>query len=134
MRHAWRTAHRVILNMKKNMLLFSLMLALQHISVAQNNNIDSLRAILKTAGEDTVKVNIMSLLSYELLNSNTDSAIYYAKQIKDLAEKLNYSKGITAAYFRLGQAYNNLGNYGESQSYLSKALERSTDKSTTAKM
>jgi class 3 adenylate cyclase/Flp pilus assembly protein TadD len=120
--------------MKKNILLFSLVVALQHISAAQNNTIDSLRAILKTAGEDTVKVNAMSLLAYELLNSNTDSAIYYANQVKNLAEKLHYSKGITSAYYRLGQAYNNLGNYGESQSYLSKALELSTDKSTTAKI
>jgi adenylate cyclase len=120
--------------MRKSILLFSLMFVLQHSSTAQSNAIDSLRAILKTADEDTAKVNILNALSYELLYSNTDSAIYYATLAKKLSEELNYSKGAASAYLRLGQAYNNLGSYNESQSYLSKALEFSTDKITTAKI
>ena len=118
--------------MKKLMLPFCLMLAVQYISVAQNTAIDSLQAILKTAGEDTNKVNALNLLSYELLYSDTDTTIYYANLAKDLSEKLGYSKGTAAAYLRLGQAYNNLGSYDLSQSFLSKALTFSTVKRTTA--
>ena len=128
------TAHRVILNMKKSILLFSLMFALLHISAAQNNTIDSLQAILKTAGQDTNKVNILNTLSYVLLYSNTDTTIYYATLAKNLSEKLNYSRGTASAYLRLGQAYNNLGSYDQSQLFLSKALAFSTDKLTTAKI
>jgi adenylate cyclase len=120
--------------MRKNILLLTLIFALQHFSFAQDGKIDSLRAILKTAGEDTNKVNILNALSYEVLYSSTDTAIYYATLAKNLSEELNYSKGAASAYLRLGQAYNNLGSYGESQSYLSKALEYSTDKITTAKI
>src|ERR1041385_1761431 len=120
--------------MKKNIFLFTLLFALQHFSVAQNSVIDSLQSKLKVAAADTNKANILSVLSYEILNSNTDSAIYYARELKNLSEELNYPKGITSAYFRLGQAYNNLGNYDSSQTYLSKALAMSTDKSTTAKI
>ena len=120
--------------MKKSILLFCLLSVLQQLSTAQDRTIDSLHARIKNAGEDTIKANSMSRLAYELLNSKTDSAIYYANQVKILSEKLQYSKGITSAYYRLGQAYNNLGDYGQSQSYLAKALELSTDKSATAKI
>lgn len=120
--------------MKNKIFLLSLMLALQHFCAAQNNTIDSLQAILKTSGEDTHRVNILNTLSYELLYSNTDTTIYYATIAKNLSEKLNYSKGTASAYLRLGQAYNNLGNYDQSQLFLSKALAYSTDKLTTAKI
>lgn len=120
--------------MKKYILFFTLMLVLLHISAAQNNTIDSLQSILKTAGQDTNRVNILNALSYELLYSNTDTTIYYATQAKNLAGKLNYSRGIASAYLRLGQAYNSLGSYDQSQLFLSKALEFSTDKLTTAKI
>jgi adenylate cyclase len=120
--------------MKKSILLFSLMFALLTISAAQSNTIDSLQAILKTARQDTNTVNILNTLSYELLYSNTDTTIYYATLAKNLAEKLNYSRGAASAYLRLGQAYNNLGSYDKSQLFLSKALAFSTDKLTTAKI
>src|SRR3954470_10064896 len=120
--------------MKKSILLFTLMFALQHISAAQSNTIDSLQAILKTAEQDTNKVNILNTLSYELLYSNTDTTIYYATLAKNLSEKLNYSRGTASAYLRLGQAYNNLGSYDQSQLFLSKALAFSTDKLTAAKI
>lgn len=108
--------------------------ALQLISAAQNNRIDSLRSMLKSAGEDTNKVNILNALSYELLYSNSDTTIYYATLAKNLSEKLNYTRGTASAYLRLGQAYNNLGSYDQSQLFLSKALAFSTDKLTTAKI
>ena len=127
-----QTAHRAIPNMKKRTLLFSLMLALLQIPAAQNHTIDSLQAILQTAGQDTNKVNTLNILSYELLYSNTDTTIYYANLAKDLSEKLNYAKGAASAYLRLGQAYNNLGSYDQSQLFLSKALTYSTEKRITA--
>ncbi len=77
--------------MKKSILLFSLMIAVQHLSVAQTRTIDSLRAALKTAGQDTNKVNILNALSYELLYSNTDTTIYYANLANSEAGKINVS-------------------------------------------
>jgi adenylate cyclase len=118
--------------MQKSILIFFLVIALQHICAGQNKKIDSLQTILRTAGEDTNKVNALNILSYELLYSNTDTTIHYSIIARDLSEKLNYSKGLASAYLRLGQAYNNLGSYDQSQAYLSKALTYSTEKSTTA--
>ena len=122
-----------MLNMKKSIFLFCLV-ALQLIAAAQSHTIDSLRLQLKTAKEDTNKVNILNTLSYELLYSNTDTTILLANQAKNLAEKLKYQKGVASAYLRLGQAYNNLGSYEESQENLFKALSHSTDPLTTAKI
>jgi adenylate cyclase len=120
--------------MKKSIFLFCVLFSFQGIATAQSNKIDSLRALLRTAGEDTNKVNILNLLSYEILYSNTDTALYYTKLAKDLAEKLNYRKGIASVYLRLGQIYNNLGSYDQSQAYLTTGLTYSTDKLITAKI
>src|SRR5690349_3948031 len=120
--------------MKKCFILFILLSAANHFSSAQNKTIDSLQAILLTAKEDTNKVNVLNALSYELLYSNTDTTIYYATLARELSEKLNYTRGIASAYLRLGQAYNNLGSYPESQAYLNKGLQVGADKLTSAKI
>lgn len=126
--------HSLLPGMKKYLFLLCLLVAWQQRAIAQSHSIDSLHTLLKNAGEDTSKVNILNTLSYELLYSNTDTTILLATQAKNLAEKLKYQKGVASAFLRLGQAYNNLGSYEESQENLSKALALSTDKSTTAKI
>jgi tetratricopeptide (TPR) repeat protein len=121
-------------NMKKILVLFVLGTLFLSSTSAQNSKIDSLQSALKNAKEDTNKVNILNLLSYELLYSDVDTTIHYANLAKELARKLNHTRGEAAAYLRLGQAYNNLGSYDQSQAALLKALSISTDKSTTAKI
>lgn len=101
---------------------------------AQKNVIDSLQEVLKTSKEDTNKVNVLNALSYELLYSDIDTTLYYTRLAIDLSEKLNYPSGLASAFLRLGQAYNNLGSYDESQIHLTKALVFSKDKLTTAKI
>jgi adenylate cyclase len=122
------------MDFKKIIFLPCFLILSAHFSFAQTEKIDSLRSVLKIADDDTNKVNILNTLSYELLYSNTDTTIYLATQAKELAQQLNYPKGIASAYLRLGQAYNNLGSYQQSQSNLTKGLEYSTDKITTAKI
>jgi adenylate cyclase len=120
--------------MKKCILLFNLLLVLQFIGLADTSKTDSLLSVLKSGSDDTNKVNSLNTLSYELLYGNADTAITLSIQAKDLAEKLNFSRGIASAYLRLGQAYNNKGNYEQSQLYLTKGLEYSRDKLITAKL
>lgn len=125
------TTKRILKKTLRIVLAFTMMLTT---AAAQTNTVDSLLSILKTAGEDTARVNTLNLLSYELLYGNADTAIHLSTQAKALAEKLNYTDGLAKAYLRLGQAYNNLGSYDQSQFFLSKALAVSTDKLTTAKI
>lgn len=81
---------------------------------AQQNVIDSLQAVLKTAKEDTNKVNTLNKLSWELTNiGDYEKAILQANKAKDLATTLHFKKGIANAYSKIGVVNDNQGNYPE---------------------
>ena len=54
----------------------------------QENSIDSLHTILQIQKEDSMKVKALLDLSKAYLNISSDTAIIYALQAKDLAEKI----------------------------------------------
>jgi tetratricopeptide (TPR) repeat protein len=78
----------------------------------QSRTIDSLQTILKTAKEDTNKVNTLNLLGIELkFSGNNEKALNYYNQEKQLSEKLVYKKGIADSYINIGIVYSHQGNY-----------------------
>ena len=82
------------------------------ILVAQQNKIDSLQQVLKTAKEDTNRINTLNLLGRELfLAANYEKATNYSNSAKQLAEKLNYKKGIAVAYNNMGNINMSEGDY-----------------------
>lgn len=85
--------------------LSSLLLLLFDAAVkAQISKVDSLKNVLHRSKEDTGKVNTLNLLSRQVfLKANYDTALYYAKQAKELAKKKNFGRGA-------GSALNNIGN------------------------
>lgn len=88
---------------------------------AQKNPIDSLKNLLKTLRENTDKVNILYQLSEE---SNDDrDVLNYASQSMQLAEKLNYKKGIADASNNVGYAYMNLGDIPKALEYYHRSLK-----------
>ena len=81
---------------------------------AQNKQIDSLLSILKTAKEDTGKVNLLNMLSQHLWRAAEYSrAIEYAADALSLGEKLRFNPGIANAYYNIGVTYWYRGNYTE---------------------
>lgn len=71
--------------------------------ISQTRETDSIVKILKTAKEDTSKVNLSVLLSKKLHNiGELDASLQYAKNARDLAIKLNFKKGEAKAYNRIG--------------------------------
>ncbi len=85
--------------------------------------IDSLQKVLKTAKEDTNKVNILNKLSWELLNNNNpQQALNYAQKALGLAIKISNKKGIAFAYENIGFSYECQKNYNMSLKYHFKAL------------
>ena len=85
-------------------------------SKAQNNQlIDSLQRTLSTAA-DTIKLRILSDLSWELKNSNKTKALEYAKQELALASSLKIPKAIA-------QGYNDVGIIYYQRGEMDKALE-----------
>jgi tetratricopeptide (TPR) repeat protein len=105
--------------MKKLFLIITLIfiIPLDNNAFAQQNKMDSLIILLKTAKEDTNKVNILNLLSDELCNIGlNDSAIRYANQAILLANSINgkvWLKGAADGYSNLALVYYHQGNYPE---------------------
>ena len=82
--------------------------------IAQSKQIDSLKQLLKTAKEDTNRVNSLNELSKKLNQvGNSDSSLLIANEAKALAEKIKFKKGIGLAYHNTGNVYNNQANYKE---------------------
>jgi len=79
---------------------------------SQQPKIDSLTIVLRTAQEDTHKINALNTLSRELLKSgNYDTALLYAERAKKLAESVRFKKGTADAYHQIGSACYIQGNY-----------------------
>jgi len=85
-----------------------------YLCFSQSREIDSLINILKSAKEDTNKVNYLNDLGRLLmLNSDFDAALVQAQRAKTLSETLNYKKGIANSYNNLGNIANDRGNYSD---------------------
>jgi len=95
--------------------LLTLFLGIVFSAQAQNQNkIDSLMNALKTAKEDTNKVNTLNTLSKEdWQTSYYEEAKKYAEEALQLSEKIKYKKGIANASHNMGTAYDYQGNYPE---------------------
>jgi adenylate cyclase len=82
------------------------------LSCAQDKT-DSLITVLKTAPQDTNRVNILLDISKNLYDTRPTEAIDYANQAKALSATLNYPKGTGYALKYIGLAYYAQGNYPE---------------------
>jgi len=87
---------------------------------AQNTKINSLQNLLRIAKEDTNKVNILYEISEECAE---EDILKYAVPALQLAEKLNYKKGIADASNNIGYAYGGLGNLSQALEYYHKSLK-----------
>ncbi len=95
---------------------------------AQNPTIDSLRSLLKHDKIDSIRVNHLIDISWELQYSNPDSSIIFANQALDIlsnSKNIPESKrqlGIGACFHQLGQFYRLIGDYRRSLDFDFKAL------------
>src|ERR1035437_3505268 len=84
-------------------ILFGMAFCFCHLTLlAQNKNIDSLLTLLKTDKADTNKVIHLLNLADKYSNQNSDSAIFFAEQSKNIAEKLNNKKFVADALSAIG--------------------------------
>ncbi|MCB0517585.1 MAG: tetratricopeptide repeat protein [Lewinellaceae bacterium] len=88
--------------------LFTLFLSAAHVAA---NTLDSLKTVLKTQAADTNKVKTLLDISSQLWRSAPDSAISYAGQASDLAEKTDYLSGKALALKNIGLAHYVKGDY-----------------------
>ena len=75
-------------------------------ATSQSPKIDSLKRIVRTLGEDTVKVNTLNRISDRLWRiGEYDSSFAYANRAEVLAQKLEYKLGIVQACTNIGSNY-----------------------------
>lgn len=78
----------------------------------QSPKIDSLRTMVATGPDDTLKVKKLNSLVWQLKNAGEyQEAFKYAAQSKDLAEKLKFKRGLADMHLNLGVLYKHTGNY-----------------------
>src|SRR6185436_12830089 len=90
---------------------------------AQDAKIDSLKALLKTVNEDTIRVNILLDLGKRLYSLEPDEAIRLGNQANDLAQKSDFKKGVAYALKNIGLAYYTKGKYSETLLYWKQYLK-----------
>jgi len=106
---------------KKNFFLIFFVL-LQLNSRAQDSYTDSLKQAIKTANDDTSKVNSLLLLCKKYFSSDPQLSKEIAGEAKELSVKLGYKKGLAFALKNIGIANYQQGNYIETLDYWFQAL------------
>lgn len=111
--------------MKKILILLLIIAScsLRTISAQNENTADSLKNELKAYKQDTVAAKILLKLSTYYLDTNLDTAFYYANQSLLLSEQIAYKKGIGSAYQSLGWITHQKGDYLAAIELNKKALE-----------
>ena len=117
-------------------LCFLLLFVTPGLKSEKNNKVDSLENLLKSQDIDnTSRVNLLNEIAFEVYLTNKDKALKYATASGELAEKLNYKKGIAESMWLLGLTT------GKSNSHLAidyvvkavKIAEANSSKSSVAK-
>ena len=90
--------------------------------VGQISKLDSLKALIETAVEDTNKVNtLIAICQLEYRQTPVD-AVFYGLEALDLSEKLNYQKGKALANKFIGLGYYFQGDYWETINHWQQSL------------
>ena len=109
--------------MKKWLSLFAIFYLLSISAVhSQSSLIDSLKVVVLTSEDDTVKVQNLILLSENLAGTDNKNAIYYASRARNLAVTLDYQPGRAKALKWIGIGYYFQGDYVETTNYWEEAL------------
>lgn len=92
-------------------ILYIIIVLIANISFSQNNEIDSLKAILETAKSDSNKVNTLITLSSNFYRTSPSEAIRYGTTAWELAEQIYFTKGVGYALKSIGMGHYFQGNY-----------------------
>lgn len=85
------------------------------------NQLDSLTSLLNKS-KDSTKVDLLNKICWEYIYNEPQKALYFAKQAKQLAGKLNYLKGLADANTRIGIVYDVTSKYDSAIYYYNQSL------------
>src|SRR5688572_5705844 len=92
------------------------------VSTAQQNFIDSLKKIISTTENDTLKLAVLRNMARIYSEINPDSAFNYAENSLSIARRLNLKLEEVSALREMGYALMNMGNYPRSLQAVLSAL------------
>ncbi len=75
--------------------------------------IDSVLKVISVAQDDTNKVKMLEDVCLTFRKINADTGLNYGQQALELAQKLNWEKGIAQSYTRLGLNYKAKGDFNK---------------------
>ncbi|MGI9546741.1 MAG: adenylate/guanylate cyclase domain-containing protein [Flavobacteriaceae bacterium] len=104
-----------------SMLIFFILLPL--LAYNQSSKLDSLKLLLSTQSDDSVKVNTLLEASSLLLTAQPDSATIFAQDAIDLAEAINYKKGVGYGFKNIGIIYYHKGDFDDAITYWNRSLK-----------
>lgn len=91
-------------------------------SIAQQQRpVDSIKNLLRKAGNDTIRIDLLGALAFAYYLYKPDSALYLAQEGYDLAQKIGYEKGEALHLNRIANAYTTLGDYPNAIHFFLKA-------------
>ena len=91
--------------------------------IAQSAQIDSLKGLINTQKDDTLKVLNLISLSSAYTNYDINEVFRYANEAKIVSEKINFKKGMGLATKSVGLAYSKQGNFSEAILQFQNSLE-----------
>jgi two-component system, NarL family, sensor histidine kinase UhpB len=104
--------------------LFLTLILSQAVLARRTDIVDSLSTLLKTAGEDTSKVQLLNSLSWELGKSNNLKAgLEVATRAKELAERINFRKGLATALNNMGMCFRFMFDATKAISYFKASIK-----------
>jgi signal transduction histidine kinase len=110
---------------KRNFLVLIIFLAFFHNGFTQpdQNSIDSLKKVLGTLSDDSLKVKTLIELSYALADQNLDESNLYGNQALEIATKRNWDWAKSTSYTTLGFNANSAGDFYRSLEYNNLSLK-----------
>src|SRR6187549_636232 len=100
---------------------------LAHFSFAQKNAIDSLEIRIRNSPDDSVKVTLINQFVSELRDKDNNRILPFALENVELAEKLQYKKGLELALENLGWIQYRRGDYTNAFQQSTRALHVSQE-------
>jgi len=85
--------------------------------------IDSLTNVFLMSVQDTAKTMALVGLSKEYKNHNLDSAMLYSRKAMQIAKEADFTKGIAATYFTMGDIEVSRDNSDQAKTYFLEALK-----------
>ncbi len=104
--------------------LFSMLRVPAQQSIKANYALDSLIQSLVISEDDTNKVNNLNKIGKSYIGvADYDRALQFANKSRQLAEKLNYSKGVSLAYNIIGSICLSQGNFSQALDNFNESLK-----------